>query len=79
MEEFYSKIQHYMKILMLTSVTKRDIKLSMEDLTISENGPKRLYMKRKIYVQKFKKLQLFLLQQHHNLASQGYLHYKAIF
>ena len=60
-------------------LTKRGIKLSMENLTISENKPKRLYMKGKIYVPKSKKLQLFLLQQYHNPASQSYLGYKAMF
>ena len=53
--------------------------LSMGDLIMSKNKPKRLYEKEKMYVPKSEKLQLFLLQQHHNPASQNHPDYKAMF
>ena len=60
-------------------LTKQGIKLSMKDLSISKNEPKRLYVKRRIYMPENKKLQLFLLQQYYNPANQSHLGYKAMF
>ena len=60
-------------------ITKQGIKLAMGDLTLQGSGRStRLYMKSKMYVPNNKKLKLFLLQQHHDLPSQGHLEHKAM-
>ena len=64
---------------LLIERTKQSIKLSIRNLIISKNKPKRLYVKGKMYVPESEKLQLFLLQQHHNLANQSHSGYKAMY
>ena len=54
----------------------------MRDLTLKNNGRResvKLYVKDKMYVPSEEKLKLFLLQQHHNLPTQGHPSYKAMF
>ena len=57
----------------------QSIKLAMRDLTVKNSGnSKRLYMKRRMYIPNDKNLQLFLLQQHHNLAIQKHPGFNAM-
>lgn len=58
------------------ALVKKGIALSMGDLKI-EN--KRLYIKNRMYVPDNKKLQLYLLQQHHDPPIQGHPGYKAMY
>ena len=59
-----------------TALTKKGIRLSMEDLKI-EN--KQLYMKNRMYVLENKPLQLFLLQQYHNPPIHDHSEYKTMY
>ena len=60
-------------------LAKQGIKLAMGDLTFAGSGRStRLYVRGKMYVPNEEKLQLFLLQQHHNPPTQGHPEYKAI-
>ena len=59
--------------------TKQGIKLAIENFTLEgSRRSTRLYVKEKMYTPNHKNLWLFLLQQHHNLPTQGHLTYKAV-
>ena len=64
---------------LLAELTKQEIKLAMGNLTVESSGNgKRLYVKHRMYVPNDKNLQLFLLQQHHNSATQSHPRFKAM-
>ena len=64
---------------LLAELTRQGIKLAMKDLTLKGSGRStKLYMKSKMYVPNNENLKLFLLQQHHDLPTQGHPGYKAM-
>ena len=60
-------------------LAKQTIKFAIENLTVEENKTsKRLYLRNKMYISNDKNLQLFLLQQHHELFTQDHLGFKSM-
>ena len=64
---------------LLAKITKQGIKLAIRNLTLKDSRRStKLYVRDKMYVPNSKNLKLFLLQQHHNLATHGHPEYKAM-